>query len=197
VSQKPETPPFFPVLWQSLTLDEKALMQEIGCPKVVPWDFVEPHREQAKRNHAQTLERLAQRGGLSPSELVAVVTGEGLQSVIGSSDVERSRVLVELLRAHSQPGSEDLPSLEAAPQSAPPPQEGASDRTGGSTALRATHGALDVAGYRVQLVEVGGELDDEGMGIASFRAKPEVLRALASFMFRWVDLKIEEVSDGG
>jgi hypothetical protein len=39
----------------------------------VPWALVERHREQAKRNHDQTLERLADRGGLAPSELVAVL----------------------------------------------------------------------------------------------------------------------------
>ena len=37
------------------------------------WDMIEPHREQAHRNHGQTLERLAERGGLGPEELVAVL----------------------------------------------------------------------------------------------------------------------------
>jgi lambda repressor-like predicted transcriptional regulator len=39
----------------------------------VPWEIVEPHREQAMRNHYQTLERLAERGGLSVDELAAVL----------------------------------------------------------------------------------------------------------------------------
>ncbi len=42
-------------------------------PASVPWALVEPHREQALRNHYQTLERLAERGGLSADELHAVV----------------------------------------------------------------------------------------------------------------------------
>lgn len=43
-------------------------------PKVyVPWNFVAPHEAQAQRNHSQTLNRLKDRGGLSPSELLAVL----------------------------------------------------------------------------------------------------------------------------
>lgn len=41
--------------------------------RAVPWAFVAPHERQAQRNHYQTLDRLAQRGGLSPCELVAVL----------------------------------------------------------------------------------------------------------------------------
>jgi hypothetical protein len=44
-----------------------------GCPSSVPWSLVEPHREQAYANHCQTLERLAERGGLAPVELHAVM----------------------------------------------------------------------------------------------------------------------------
>lgn len=40
---------------------------------IVEWDFVWPHRMQAMKNHTQTLERLAERGGLSFSELLAVL----------------------------------------------------------------------------------------------------------------------------
>lgn len=38
-------------------------------PRDVPWAFVEAFRKQAEANHDQTLERLAQRGGLCPSEM--------------------------------------------------------------------------------------------------------------------------------
>jgi len=41
-------------------------------PKTVPWELVAPHEAQAQRNHSQTLERLAQRGGLSVRELWSV-----------------------------------------------------------------------------------------------------------------------------
>ena len=40
----------------------------------IPWDMIAPHEQQAVRNHSQTLERLAERGGLSYSEAIAVLT---------------------------------------------------------------------------------------------------------------------------
>jgi len=39
----------------------------------IPWAVIEPHELQAQRNHTQTLERLAQRGGLSCTEALAVL----------------------------------------------------------------------------------------------------------------------------
>lgn len=43
-------------------------------PKVYfPWAIVAKHEKQADRNHGQTLRRLAERGGLAPCELVAVL----------------------------------------------------------------------------------------------------------------------------
>lgn len=44
----------------------------------VPWDCVEPHREQIERNHGQTLEQLAQRGGLDFGELACAMAGRRL-----------------------------------------------------------------------------------------------------------------------
>lgn len=43
------------------------------CPRFIDFAIVEPHRNQATRNHSQTLERLHQRGGLDPRELIAVL----------------------------------------------------------------------------------------------------------------------------
>lgn len=41
----------------------------------VPWSLAEQHRAQFEKNHYQTLERLAERGGLTPYEFVAGATG--------------------------------------------------------------------------------------------------------------------------
>lgn len=46
----------------------------------VPWDVMAPHESMAERNHNQTLERLSQRGGLSPGEAWCVVNGIRLDS---------------------------------------------------------------------------------------------------------------------
>lgn len=42
-------------------------------PPSVPWRLVAPHAARAQVNHSQTLERLAERGGLAPDELWCVV----------------------------------------------------------------------------------------------------------------------------
>lgn len=41
----------------------------MAWPESLPWSMVEPWGRRAKLNHDQTLERLNERGGLSPSEL--------------------------------------------------------------------------------------------------------------------------------
>lgn len=46
-----------------------------GAPGYVPWSLVEPFGAHAQRNHQQSLERLAERGGLAVCELVAVLEG--------------------------------------------------------------------------------------------------------------------------
>jgi len=63
----------FPVLWHG-TRKHRKLLDALHCPTAILWDHIESHRKQAMRNHDQTLERLAERGGLSPQELVAVLT---------------------------------------------------------------------------------------------------------------------------
>lgn len=42
----------------------------------VPWAMLTPHEEQARKNHGQTLERLAERRGLSPSEILWIIRGQ-------------------------------------------------------------------------------------------------------------------------
>lgn len=39
----------------------------------IPWAMLTPHEAQAQRNHSQTLQRLAERGGLAPCEAVAIL----------------------------------------------------------------------------------------------------------------------------
>ena len=44
-------------------------------PRFVSWSFAETFRDQAKINHDQTLERLAERGGLAPEEMYLAAHG--------------------------------------------------------------------------------------------------------------------------
>ncbi len=91
----------FRVLWQCCR-HEVSEMRQLGCPRRVPWDFVEPHEAQVRHNHDQTLARLHERGGLSPAEIVAVVTGRGLSFVFDTSDVACVPELLALLRTHAE-----------------------------------------------------------------------------------------------
>lgn len=44
--------------------------------KALPWAAMRPHEEQAQRNHSQTLNRLASRGGLGIEEAYHILRDE-------------------------------------------------------------------------------------------------------------------------
>lgn len=50
---------------------DKLIKQYPDCPKSVPFELLDEN--QAKSNHYQTLQRLAERGGLYPTEMIAVI----------------------------------------------------------------------------------------------------------------------------
>jgi len=77
----------FPVLWQWRNWDQERAVVAAGCPRNVPWRLLAPHEQQALRNHDQSLEKLASRGGLGPSEMVAVIEGRGLSWVLKADEV--------------------------------------------------------------------------------------------------------------
>ena len=54
------------------------------CPPSVDFRTVEPYEAQAQRNHGQTLQRLSDRGGLSPEELIAVMEGRSYFDLLES-----------------------------------------------------------------------------------------------------------------
>ncbi len=64
----------------------------------IPWSMIAPHEHQALANHSQTLECLARRGGLDPTEALAVIEDRPLPRVF---DLEKDRArLVDLERAY-------------------------------------------------------------------------------------------------
>lgn len=64
----------------------------------IPWEAIEPHREQAKRNHCQTLERLAERGGLTWREAYFVLSDSPCPSA-KCEDVDYRRLVLDLVEA--------------------------------------------------------------------------------------------------
>lgn len=58
----------FPVL-----MDYRERKEFPNAPVSVPWELLQPHALQALANHGQTLERLAERGGLHPGEMYLIL----------------------------------------------------------------------------------------------------------------------------
>ncbi len=48
------------------------------CPKTIPWNILEPYENQALKNHTQSLKILAERGGLDPIEVMAIIEGKSI-----------------------------------------------------------------------------------------------------------------------
>jgi hypothetical protein len=61
----------FPILQSCV---RRCREQHFQSPVVVSFDLVKRHEAQALKNHGQTVERLAERGGLSWLELLMVLT---------------------------------------------------------------------------------------------------------------------------
>jgi hypothetical protein len=86
----------FPVLFQGRDGDAA---RKLGCPREIPWSFLEPHEARAKRNHDQTLQRLAERGGLSPAEIMCVIEDRGLFTGKWEGDIAATPRLKDALDA--------------------------------------------------------------------------------------------------
>ncbi len=63
----------------------KSTKSSIPCFR---WSAIAGHERQAMRNHGQTLERLAERGGLSPAEAVAIIEDRAFERMT-LEDAER------------------------------------------------------------------------------------------------------------
>ena len=50
------------------------VLESIGSrPVYIPYNIISPHEAQAIRNHSQTLQQLAERGGLDWTEILAIL----------------------------------------------------------------------------------------------------------------------------
>lgn len=48
-------------------------------PHTVPWEWIAQFERQAVANHGQTLQRMAERGGMGWCEILAIATGQNLR----------------------------------------------------------------------------------------------------------------------
>lgn len=52
------------------------------APGFIPWSVIEHHEACAQQNHRQSLDGLAQRGGLDPTEALAVMTNQSVVDLL-------------------------------------------------------------------------------------------------------------------
>lgn len=81
-------PKDFPIL-----MDNRKKFPE--CPGSIPWAMLAPHERQALRNHDQTLKRLAERGGLSTCEAMAVLEDRRWQKMDVKESISKLLDLVK------------------------------------------------------------------------------------------------------
>lgn len=67
-----------------------------GTITEIPWSTISKHARQARENHYQTIERLAERGGLWASEAVAVLEDREWHHMDLSAAEKRLRELIRL-----------------------------------------------------------------------------------------------------
>jgi hypothetical protein len=94
----------FPVLWP-WQRDRVRALEAMEAPREVPWALVERHERQALRNHTQTVQRLAERGGLSLQELVDVLSGSSWATSADMPDAVASRTIKKRVEEHRAAGA--------------------------------------------------------------------------------------------
>jgi hypothetical protein len=60
----------------------------------VPWEIIESHEKQAQKNHYQSLDRLRERHGLAPSEMLAILEDRPWWSMSEPEALERCRIII-------------------------------------------------------------------------------------------------------
>jgi hypothetical protein len=73
-----------------------------GPKRYVPWSVAEQAREQAYRNHSQSLERLDERGGLSVVELAGALTGLSYWQLGGLNKDAAEEIIAAAIRAKAK-----------------------------------------------------------------------------------------------
>lgn len=91
----------FPILrhWRPKREQERLGLPPPDAVDFLPWEMIAPHEDQARYNHDQTLERLAERGGLDPREAVAVLTGRRLDWILKADELSAEKELIALVQA--------------------------------------------------------------------------------------------------
>lgn len=85
---------WFPVLARSASIGRVEMR---AWPRRIPWSLIEPWRARAEHNHAQSLEQLAQHGGLSPVELWLAAHDLEIGRFTDITEVDAARWLTQVI----------------------------------------------------------------------------------------------------
>jgi len=77
-----------------MTKRQFPVLYEKTGPQSIDWEIIAPHAKQAMRNHDQTLEQLAERGGLCASEMCAVLEDRPWRKMTTSVAIARLEDLI-------------------------------------------------------------------------------------------------------
>lgn len=88
-------------LTRRLELIEGRRFPIMGGGPNIPWVIIAPYESQAQSNHGQSLERLAQRGGLDIGEAIAIMTGKSWREIRRDITIDEFNAFVaERMRAY-------------------------------------------------------------------------------------------------
>lgn len=73
--------PLFPIFNPFSSLKEFHAAGGVLFVCHIPWSLIAPHEQQAEKNHSQSLRRLAERGGLSACEALAVLENRDWRAI--------------------------------------------------------------------------------------------------------------------
>lgn len=94
-----ETTPVLPLVMPVL-MNRLLWRNYPDCPKSVPVYLL--NEEQAQRNHSQTLKLLAERGGLSPAEMLAVMDRRPWKNMEWKDSIAELKKRVEVAKQISR-----------------------------------------------------------------------------------------------
>ena len=66
----------------------------------VPWGMLAPHENRARLNHAQSLSRLAERGGLDWGEILAILEDRPWRTISFNNKAENRAKVMEYVSAY-------------------------------------------------------------------------------------------------
>ncbi len=89
----------FPVLYTSLW------KQHPEWPHSVPLAMMEAVEGNCKRNHSQSVERLAQRGGMSYNEILWAVMGCAWNEIRGTTTEEAAKAVMQMVDEWNEKGA--------------------------------------------------------------------------------------------